>query len=403
MIKDDREASDLRDTELLSIANLAGSYYKAKKVRDLLSTEIRKCNEAMVHLGDRVAVVGKQVHETLEAIEELELRVAESRKQFVEAQAEMLAAEAENAKLEIYAQDLERKRETLPGLRLQLTLLDKEVQKESLKLTAVQSSYAEDCGRKEAIEQEVAGLNTKLARLEEEIAVMQSTRDMLKGQMPEHLDPEVFRDLQGNLSINLEEYISEVRLRVSTADDEISSFKMQLAERETEQESLLVLEKDLVTAVEGLGSYAAINEAKNSILAEVSTMEDALARFGRETGSRKLEIQEIESGTAALEEAFMREKQREREMSDRVKHLDGRILELEGIDNLAEEIDKLRTEAERLDINLEVDSNYLDTMTRVKEDAEAMNTSLTAAIEGHRKVVDRFERALSNREDDALS
>ena len=238
-----------------------------------------------------------------------------------------------------------------------------------------------------------------MTNLEREIQVMQSTRDMIKGQMPEHLDPEVFQDLQGNLSINIEEYISEVRLRVSGVENEISSFKMQLAEGAKEKETLLVLEKDLMTAVEELGTYAAVDEARDSILIEVSTMEDELARLGRKTDAGKLESQELESEIGALEEAFMREKQHEREMSGRLKHLEGRTLELAGIDNLADEIEKLRAEAERLDINLEVDSNYLDTMTKVNEDAEAMNAALKAAVEGHRKVVDRFERALNSLEE----
>lgn len=399
MIKDDYGASDFRDPELLNIANLAGSYYKAKKVRDLLLTEIRRCTEEMVHLKDRGAVVGKQLRETLAVIEEIEFRVAESQKRLDEARAEMLAAEDENAKLEIYERDLEGKREILPSLRQQVTLLKKEVQEESLRLKTAQSCYAEACGRKEQIELEVAGLNARLTNLEREIPVMQSTRDMLKGQMPEHLDPEVFQDLQGNLSMNLEEYISEVRLRVSTVENEISSFKMQGAEGAREKETLLLHEKDLVTAVEELGAYAAIDEARDSISTEISAMGDELVRLGRETEAGKLKSQELESEIGALEEAFMREKKHERELLDRLKHLDGRILELEGIDNLADEIEKLRAEAERLDMNLEVDGNYLDTMTKVNEDAEAMNAALKAAVAGHREVVDRFEQALSSLEE----
>ena len=128
MIDDNRGTSDLRDPELLNIANLAGSYYKAKKIRDLILTEIRKCSEEMVHLEDRDTIVGKQLRETLAVIEELELRVAESQRQLDEAQTEMLAAEDENAKIEIYARDLESKRQMLPGLRLRVTHLNKEVQ-----------------------------------------------------------------------------------------------------------------------------------------------------------------------------------------------------------------------------------------------------------------------------------
>ena len=402
MIRDDSGASDLRDTELLNIANLAGSYYKAKKVRDLLLTEIRKCNEEMVHLRDRGAVVGKQLRETLEAIEEIELRVAESQRRLVEAQAEMVAAEEENAKIESYERDLEGKREMLSSLRQRVTLLNKEVQEESLRLKTVESSYARACSRKEETEQEVGGLDARLSKLEQEITVMQNTRDMIKGQMPEHLDPEVFQDLQGNSSMNLEEYFSEVRLRVSTVENEISSFKMQLDDGAGEHGTLQALEKELVAALDELGDYAAIDEGRDSILMEVSTIGDELARFGLEKDAGKLESQKLESKIDALEEAFTREKQHERELLDRLKHLEGRILELEGVDNVAGVLDKLRTAASGLEINLEVNSKHFDAMIKVKEDAEAMNASLKATVVSNREVVDRFERAISKVEDDTL-
>jgi len=147
---------------------------------------------------------------------------------------------------------------------------------------------------------------------------MQNTRDMLKGQMPEHFDPQVFQDLQGNLSINFEEYMSEVRLKVSTLENEISSHKMQLDEGAREHETLLVLEKDLVKAVDELGDYAVSDEARNSILIEISAMEDEFARLGRDIDAGKLEVQALEPRIAAIEEAFMREKEHERELLDRL-------------------------------------------------------------------------------------
>jgi chromosome segregation ATPase len=400
MTKDDRGVSDLMDKELLNIANLAGSYYKAKKIRDLLSNEIRKCCQEMVHLRDKGDVLAKQLRETRELIEEIELRVAESQRLLGEAHTDLLAAEDENAKIERYVLDLGSKREMLPGLKSQVMLLNKEVQEESSRLNIVQSRHAEACGQREEIEREVAGFDSRLSKLEQEIAVMQSTRDLLKGKMPEHLDPEVFKDLQGRSLINFDAYVSEVQFRVSTVEKEISSLKMQLAEDAGQKETLSALEKELMGAVEEISDHAAIYEDRNSILIEIDTMEDDLVRLGRATDGAKLESQELESGISALEEAFMREKQHERELLDRLKHLDVRILELGDVDNMSDKLDELRTEAARLDINLDMNSKYLDAMTKAKEDAEAMNVSLKAAVAEHREVVDRFERTISNIEDD---
>jgi len=47
-----------------------------------------------------------------------------------------------------------------------------------------------------------------------------------------------------------------------------------------------------------------------------------------------------------------------------------------------------------------MNTDYLDAMIKVKEDAEVMNASLKAAVVGHREVVDRFDRTIRNIEDD---
>ena len=187
-----------------------------------------------------------------------------------------------------------------------------------------------------------------MTRLEQEITVMQSTRDMLRGQMPEHMDPAVFQDLQGNLSINLEEYISEVRLRVSAVEQEIDALKVKLDGVAKDQQTLPVVEKELVRAVEQLADYAATFEARESILAGIATMEKELVRLGGEIDTGKLAGRELEAGTSELEEALIRNKRLEREMSDRTKHFEDRLLELEGMDNLAAAIAKLGWKPEGL-------------------------------------------------------
>ena len=403
MVKGDRGLSDPVDPELLNIANLAGSYYKAKKIRELLSTEIRKCSEEMAHLSDRGSVVERRLRKELETIEAIESRVAESQRLLDEARVEMRAVEEENARLEIYARDLESKRQTRQDLWIKVVHLDKEVQDGLLRLKTLQEGLIEVCAQKNEVEREVADLEARLTRLEQEITVMRSTRDMIRGQMPEHIDPVVFQDLQGNLSVNLEEYISEVRQRVSTVENEIDALTVKLEEVGKDQETLPVLEKELVEAVGQLADYAAAEEAREAILAGISTMEEELVQLGGQIDTGKLACREFEAGIAELEEALARDKRHELEMSDRIKHFEERLLELEGMDNLPGEIEKLRMEAGRLDINLELDSQYLDAITKVKEDTEAMNTALKVAIAGQREAVSRFERALSKSGEDTLS
>ena len=403
MVKGDRGLSDPVDPELLNIANLAGSYYKAKKIKELLSTEIRKCSEEMAHLSDRGSVVERRLRKELETVEAIELQVAQSQRLLDEARVEMRAVEEENARLEIYARDLESKRKTRQDLRLKVVHLDREVQDGLLRLKTVQAGLLEVCSKKNEVEREVVDMEARLTRLEQEVTVMRSTRDMLRGQMPEHIDPAVFQDLQGNLSVNLEEYISEVRLRVSAVEQEIDALKVKLDGVAKDQQTLPVVEKELVRAVEQLADYAATFEARESILAGIATMEKELVRLGGEIDTGKMAGRELEAGTSELEEALIRNKRLEREMSDRTKHFEDRLLELEGMDNFAAAIAKLRMEAGRLDINLELHSQYLDAITKVKKDTEAMNAALKVAIAGQREAVSRFERALSKSGEDTVS
>ena len=158
MVKGDRGLSDPVDPELLNIANLAGSYYKAKKIKELLSTEIRKCSEEMAHLSDRGSVVERRLRKELETVEAIELQVAQSQRLLDEARVEMRAVEEENARLEIYERDLESKRKTRQDLRLKVVHLNHEVQDGSAKVKDCSSGPARVCSRKNEVEREVVGL-----------------------------------------------------------------------------------------------------------------------------------------------------------------------------------------------------------------------------------------------------
>jgi chromosome segregation ATPase len=152
----------LEKRELLNLVNLAASYLQAKKVRGLITSEIRWCSKEIAHLKDKAAAVEGQLRETQAAIEARESRVMASQKQLLEAQAEMRAAEKENARIEAFSGEV-----MLPGLRLKVSQLKAGVQQESPRLPAVQSSYqrAAAGGRISALVKEIAALT---AQLEEE-------------------------------------------------------------------------------------------------------------------------------------------------------------------------------------------------------------------------------------------
>jgi len=394
----------MMNDELLKLVNMAGFYLQAKKVRDLVTSEIRKYGKEIEHLQDRVDTVKKRLRETMDSVEEIEIRMVESRKQLLEAEAEMRAAEEENTRTEDFQHEVERKRARLPDLKLQVSQLREEVQAQYRQLQVLQSDYHEAVAAlKLECEQEVVKFEERLSHLKQELPVMQNTRDIIAGKMPEHFDTGIFQSLRGGLGMNLDDYVGEVSSRLSDLEQEISSLKSRLDEEEREKETLLLLEKDLRVDLESLSADEAIVEAKESILSEVTTLEEDQARLGRESDTRKSELQDLRSGVSDLDEGLRREEERERELSARIEYLNSRARELEKAGNFEDEIKRLVARATRLDIDLEVNSNFHHLMHKIRDDAESTNVSIRGAIADYKEVFDRLKHVVISLEESVNS
>lgn len=385
--------TDLKKKDLVSLVNLAAAYLQAKKVRDLILSEIRQCSKEIEHLRDRIAAVEGQVKETRAAIASIEPGVTESRSQLLGAEAEKRAIEEEAAEIEDFHTDVANKQAMLPGLRLQVAHLKEEVHQEALRREAVQARYREAVVRKQEIAEEVVSLKARLRQLQQEIPIMQNTRDILVGQMPEHFDPQVFQKLQGDQGMNFESFVSEVQNRIAVLKKEIAVFQAQLAEEDRESGALSGREHDLRREVAELSHYADIAAARESVMREVYALEEEQAHQGRALEAQKRELQGLESGISGLDEEISRELRREQELSGRLAYLEARAQVLGGIVNFPERMDKLKRQASRLEISWEVQNSFFGMMNNIREEVEAMNASLRESATDYQGVFDKLAEA----------
>jgi chromosome segregation ATPase len=390
----EHEIAVRRKKQLLRLANMTRSCLQANKSRDLFTSEIHALRSEIEHFRDMTTAVRQGLAETIEAIGRLEPKIARCQAQRHDMHADKQALEEEAARLRDFEINFQQKLDTLMDLKQAVAGSRRDVQQALGKFQAVQESCRKAFEQLRQVERATEQDEQKRLPLALEIPMLQSTRDILVGEMPEGFDPEVFQRLRGDLPKNAESYRSEVGGTAGEIELELSRLEEQVAEKGREGQALLFQEQSLQKEIEQLDRFSFMEENKESLIDAIKLAEAQQSRLSAEIAGKQLESRRLEAEIREIEESIADEKQRAQGLLDRLEHLQSRAKELDSIDDLPGVMQSLKEKTARLQLEIKENIDFLGIVTPLKNDAESMNSPLKGAVEDLHRMSDELEHAM---------
>lgn len=393
MKKSNNRIKELRNKKVLNYADKLSSFLSAKKKKAILEADILINNREIEYINYRIEEVQKHLDENKGAINEIEPRIAESRDRLSQIQRERQPIEDEYNRLLDIQKNLEKKQADIKEKRSKITHLTMDIRKATEELEKLEDRDQQALAKKKEIEQEINSHKLRLSRLEEEIEVMTTTRDMISGKMPESINIEEFPSLQGD-EINVEEYVAEVKEVMKKIENEIPTLKAQIDESYILEDSLSSKKEGLQRRVKDLESNIATDEDKESLITKVNTLSEDRERLTHETDINRKEIKNIEPVLMDRENSLKREREIEIDYKERLKYLTKRKQETNAFENIEIEMERLKAKIQRFNVDTEANKNFLDIINKVKEHVESMNMTLETAVKDYNNVFDEYKYIL---------
>jgi len=393
MKKSNNRIKEFRNKEVLNYADKLSSFLSAKKKKAILEADILRNNREIEYINYRIEEVQKHLDEKKSAISEIEPRIAEFRDRLTQIQRERQPIEDKYNRLLDIQKNLEKKQADIKEKRSKITHLTMDIHKATEELKKLEDRDQQALAKKKEIEQEINSHKLRLSRLEEEIEVMTTTRDMLSGKMPESINIEEFPSLQGD-EANIEEYVAEVRQVMRKIENEIPTLKAQIDESHILEESLSSKKAGLQRRVEDLESSMTTREDKESLITEIDSLSEQRERYTHEIDINMKKIKNIAPVLMDRENSLKREREIKIDYKERLKYLTKRKQETNAFENIEIEMERLKNKIQRFNVDTEANKNFLDIINDVKEHVESMNMTLETAIKDYNNIFDEYKYIL---------
>lgn len=362
---------------------------------DTLSARIPREDIEIGYLTFKGETALKRLDETQEAIDDIVARKPEFQEEIGRIRRQRQSA--------IEAYDRLKGKETrvagilddLPGMRNEIEEMEKGIRKASQELAALQENHEKLLHRKEILEQECSDFRAEIKSVEEETAVMKTTRDIIGGSRPDTIDSDVFDSLQDDVAATVEAYLEEMGDETDNIKGDITRLDGQLADEETKEKTLRTKKTDLQALLDDLRTQVEPSPDKDALEAEVDALkknEDEIASNTRET---REEIRLLETELETLDRTAAVEREGLDSVERRISDLMPIKQEMSKFDNLDREIERLKNETVRLIVDSQADRAQGDVIGTINSEMESTRRQLLASIDTYTEKIETLKQEIN--------
>lgn len=362
---------------------------------DALSARIPREDIEIGYLTFKGETALKRLDETQEAIDDIVARKPEFQEEIGRIRRQRQSA--------IEAYDRLKGKETrvagilddLPGMRNEIEEMEKGIRKASQELAALQENHEKLLHRKEILDQECSDFRAEIKSVEEETAVMKTTRDIIGGSRPDTIDSDVFDSLQDDVAATVEAYLEEMGDETDNIKGDITRLDGQLADEETKEKTLRTKKTDLQALLDDLRTQVEPSPDKDALEAEVDALkknEDEIASNTRET---REEIRLLETELETLDRTAAVEREGLDSVERRISDLMPIKQEMSKFDNLDREIERLKNETVRLIVDSQADRAQGDVIGTINSEMESTRRQLLASIDTYTEKIETLKQEIN--------
>jgi len=386
------ELTRIRDSgkrEVIAYANKLSAFLAAKKKKAILEADLLKNNREIEYLQFGIEETQQKIDQNRRAINEIEPKIAGIRHRLAQVEEEKRPLEDEYKRLLDIQENLEKKREDIHDKESMIARLAMDIGSVAEELEKAREREARMSARKEEIQNQIDSDRSGLSKLEEEVGVMTTTRDLVSGQVPESIDIKEFPSLQSSQA-NVEQYTKEVKDVMNAMENDIATYKVRIEESRTLDESLSLEKKAFQKSFEELEPKLKTDADKDELSKIVNSLSEQKDRLAIEITGNREEVERIGPVITDRESSLDAERKIVSKIDKRLEYLTERKRAMASLDDIGMEMERLKERIVTSDIGLESNRSFLDIVGKVKQGVESINKALGASIEGYNKALEEL-------------
>jgi len=277
-----------------------GSQLQARNDGALYTPQIWQLQRDLEYVKDQIEVAQARRSEVLGDVAFLEPEVAqlEERNTAIREQKAALAAQ------------LEALDQSLAGMGAGLQALEEESARlekghgELLELLREKEAFLDDVRRRESeYEPLAASLQAKASRLEDELQVAASTRDIIAGLVPAQLDQGVVQGIQQEMQARLDVYMGDMREDIDRIERSLSGLTAQWDALGQEKDRLALRRQELAEEALPLGAVPSDRSAE-ALEQEILAAQNVSAQLAAQRDEARDALAGLDGGLDALDAAL---------------------------------------------------------------------------------------------------
>ena len=366
--------------ELIAYINRLSTFLSAKKKKAILEADLLKASREITYIGLGIEETLKKIDLNRASIDRVSPKITEFRNRLSSLEQEKRPLENEyNRLLDIQLNfekkraDIERNKSMIERMAIDI----RNVEEETLALGERENRmYA----RRQEIQGEIDSSEHNLIKLDEEIRIMTTTRDLLCGHIPDFIDIEEFPSLR-SADQGAEEYTSDVKDAMKKMENDVATCKKGIAESHNLETSLALERKDLKSRLETLEIQVKSDVDKKSLSREVAALSEQKEAFASEIAAHQDEISRMQPMVTELEKKLEIERESDLRLDEKVRHLTKRKQFISTLDDVEVEMNRLKGQIAKSNMAFETNNNYLTVINKVNGKMEAINRKEEMSLE----------------------
>nr|WCC90921.1 magnetosome protein Mad22 [Desulfobacteraceae bacterium] len=321
-----------------------GDRLENMKTRQIIRTEIIKLSNEIKYFEEKIDETQHHLKRTLSDIDLMQQKIVEPEKELQQLMGEKKQIEKDNKDISTIEKQIAAKLLLLPDIKSKMKILRQDFESYQATYFKIKGTYDDLVAENDQIEKEITDNKNKMSALSSEIAVMKSTRDLLKGLLPDNFDKATYDEIQVNQEETLKQYIRDMNNNMESINADIVRLKNETDTMKKQVDPLQQTVKENQAKISQLTEKVGDNPDTQAFIDQCDHLKHQLKILPEKIAQMKKECKAFDINSQDLDNQIKIEESANVKLDDRIDYLLKRKNQMDAVADMEKEVQRLQTD-----------------------------------------------------------
>ena len=321
-----------------------GSRLENMKNKQTLRMELIKLSKEIKYFDEKIINIRQKIHGSLSKIELMKQKIIKPEKELQDLSAEKEQVEKDKKELDALEAKMAEKLKLLPEIKSKMKIIRRDYKSSQSSYYKIKEAHDALDAENKILEKQIVENKAKMDALSSENTVMKSTRDLLKGLIPDNFDQDTFDKVQVNQGETLELFIQDMKTNMEFIKSEIKRLDSEKDQMKKQIEPIRKIIQENKAKISEISQVLGETKDLDSIIEKSERLNQEIKLLPKKTQEMKTESNAFETKINEIDQQMVLNKKLELELSQRLDYLKKRKQQMDSLEDIESEIQRLGKE-----------------------------------------------------------